>query len=185
MTCNHFGQSSTIFRHHLHLRALPLRCSPPKQSLASAYPPKPHFFRRAPRVTFNHFGQISTVFKHHLHLRALLLRHSPLKRTLASAYPPKPLTFLGRRVRAGQPCFPPFSPLFALKTQLLLGAPSPNYTVQFILVRPCFMRNGIALAPWEHTSELTRGPSQLTLVGALTRKPLSQSSSKSLCNRVL
>ena len=45
------------------------------------------------------------------------------------------------------------------------------------------MWNGIALAPREHTPALTLGPSQLTLVGALTRKPLGQSSSNSLCNR--
>ena len=47
------------------------------------------------------------------------------------------------------------------------------------------MSNGIALAPREHTPALTLGPSQLTLVGALTRKLLSQSSSNSLCHRVL
>ena len=43
------------------------------------------------------------------------------------------------------------------------------------------MWNGIALACQEHTSALTLGASQLTLVGALTRKPLGQSSSNSLC----
>ena len=74
-----------------------------------------------------------------------------------------------------------FWPLFALKMQLLLGKPSPNYTVQLIWVRPCFMWNTIALAPREHTPALTLGASQLTLVGALARKPLGQSSSISLC----
>ena len=38
------------------------------------------------------------------------------------------------------------------------------------------MWNGIALAPQEHTPALTPAPSQLTLVGALARKPLGQSS---------
>ena len=47
------------------------------------------------------------------------------------------------------------------------------------------MWNGIALACREHTSALTLGASQVTLVGALTRKPLGQSSSNSLCNRIL
>ena len=47
-----------------------------------------------------------------------------------------------------------FWPLFAPKMQLLLGAPSPNYTVQLIWVRPCFMWNGIPLAPREHTPAL-------------------------------
>ena len=44
MTCNHFGQSSTVFGHGLHTRALPLRHSPLKRTLASAYPPKPLLF---------------------------------------------------------------------------------------------------------------------------------------------
>ena len=74
-----------------------------------------------------------------------------------------------------------FWALFALKTQLLLVAPSPNFTDHLIWVRPTFMWNGISVAPWEHTSALTLGPSQLTLVGALTRKPLGQSLSNSLC----
>ena len=78
-----------------------------------------------------------------------------------------------------------FWAVFALKMQLLLVAPSPNYTVQLIWVRPCFMWNGIPLAPREHTPALTLGASQLTLVGALARKPLGQSSSNSLCKRVL
>ena len=78
-----------------------------------------------------------------------------------------------------------FWALFAPKTQLLLGASSPNYTVQFIWLRSSFMWNGIALAPREHTPALTLGASQLTLVHALTRKPLGQSSSNSLCLRVL
>ena len=78
-----------------------------------------------------------------------------------------------------------FWPLFTPKTQLLLGSSSPNYTVQFILSRPSFMLNGIYLAPREHTTALTLGTSQLTLVDALTRKPLGQSSSNSLCNRVV
>ena len=43
------------------------------------------------------------------------------------------------------------------------------------------MWNGIALAPREHTPALTLGASQLTLVGALARKPLGQSSLNSLC----
>ena len=74
-----------------------------------------------------------------------------------------------------------FWALFAPKTQLLLGTSSPNYTVQFIWIRPCFMWNGIPLAPREHTPALTLGASQLTLVGALARKLLGQSSSNSLC----
>ena len=47
------------------------------------------------------------------------------------------------------------------------------------------MLKSIALEPLEHTPALTLGSSQLTLVGALTRKPLGQSSSNSLCNRLL
>ena len=47
------------------------------------------------------------------------------------------------------------------------------------------MRNGIALAPREHTPALTLGASRETLVHALTRKPLGQSSSNSLCHRDL
>ena len=78
-----------------------------------------------------------------------------------------------------------FWALFAPKTQLLLGASSPNYTVLFILSRPSFMWNGIPLAPREHTLALTLGPSQLTLFGALARKLVGQSSSNSLCHRVL
>ena len=73
-----------------------------------------------------------------------------------------------------------FWALFALKTQLLLSTPSPNYTVQLIWVRPCFMWNSIALAPQEHTPALTLGASQLTLVGPLTQKWHSQSPSNSL-----
>ena len=93
MTCNEFRQSSTVFGHGLHPRALPLRHSPLKQTLASAYPPKPHFLRWAPGVTCNHYGQSSTVFRHRLHPRAQLLSLGPLEPTLASAYPPKPLLF--------------------------------------------------------------------------------------------
>ena len=78
-----------------------------------------------------------------------------------------------------------FWPLFALKTQLPLRASSPNYTDHLIWVRPSCMWNGIALACREHTSALTLGASWLTLVGALTWKPLGQSSSNSLCNRIL
>ena len=74
-----------------------------------------------------------------------------------------------------------FWALFTLKTQLLLVTPSPNFTVQLIWVRPTFMWNAISVAPREHTPALTLGPSQLTLVGALTRKLLGQSSSNSLC----
>ena len=78
-----------------------------------------------------------------------------------------------------------FWALFAPKTQLLLGAPSPNYTDHLIWVRPSFMWNGIALAPREHTPALTLGASRETLVHALTRKPLGQSSSISLYHRDL
>ena len=78
-----------------------------------------------------------------------------------------------------------FWALFAPKTQLLLGAPSPNYTDHLIWARPSFMWNSIALAPREHTPALTLGASWLTLVHALTRKPLGQSSSNSLCIRDL
>ena len=77
-----------------------------------------------------------------------------------------------------------FWALFALKTQLLLSAPSPNYTVQLIWVRPCFMWNSIALAPQKHTPALTLGASQLTLVGPLTQKWHGQSPSNSLCPHV-
>ena len=78
-----------------------------------------------------------------------------------------------------------FWPLFALKTQLLLGTSSSNYTDHLIWVRPSFMWNSIALAPREHTPALTLGASWLTLVHALTRKLLGQSSSNSLCIRDL
>ena len=42
VTCNDFGQSSIVFGHGLHPRAL--RHSPLKWTLASAYPPKPLLF---------------------------------------------------------------------------------------------------------------------------------------------
>ena len=93
MTSNEFRQSSTVFGHRLYPQALLLRHSPLEPTLASAYPPKPHFLRWVPGVTGNHYGQSSTVFRHRLHPRALLLSHSPLEQTLASAYPPKPLLF--------------------------------------------------------------------------------------------
>ena len=44
VTCNEFGQSSTVFGYGFHPQALLLRHSPLKPTLASAYPPKPLLF---------------------------------------------------------------------------------------------------------------------------------------------
>ena len=95
MTCNDFGQSSIVFGHGLHPPALLLRHSPLKESLASAYPPKPLLFEMGAPASVLASEPSDAITVPWCKVAGCLegRRARTESYRLASAYPPKPLLF--------------------------------------------------------------------------------------------